>query len=138
MIFSEKIFKLIISTLLFCLILVFGIDIDETKSGGCPDGTVKVPNSNLCIEKLNPTRTANFKEIAMYCLSKNMDICLAEQIVKACEEGSIKVPSDQSSLLFLTSSGMYLRITPDCNLAKTGPIGSTEKEQFLCCDRLAE
>ncbi|HZX13658.1 MAG TPA: hypothetical protein VFF49_04585 [Thermodesulfobacteriota bacterium] len=87
---------------------------------------------------MNPARTANFKEIAMHCLSKKMDICLAEQIIKACEEGSIKVPPDQSSLLFLTSSGMYLRITSDCNLAKTGPIGSTEKEQFLCCDRLAE
>ena len=136
--FNNGIVKKISFPLLFCSILVFGINIIESKSVGCPESTVKVPNSNLCIEKLNPTRTANFKEIAMYCLSKNMDICLAEQIVKACEEGSIKVPSDQSSLLFLTSSGMYLRITPDCNLAKTGPIGSTEKEQFLCCDKLAE
>ena len=124
--------------LIFCLVLISGIYIAESKSVGCPEGTVKVPNSNLCIEKLNPARTANFKEIAMHCLSKKMDICLAEQIIKACEEGSIKVPPDQSSLLFLTSSGMYLRITPDCNLAKTGPIGSTEKEQFLCCDKLAE
>ncbi len=133
-----KTLKKITALLLSCIIIVLGINIVESKSGGCPEGTVKVPNSNLCIEKLNPTRTANFKEIAMYCLSKKMNICLAEQIVKACEEGSIKVPSDQSSLLFLTSSGMYLRITPDCNLAKTGPIGSTEKEQFLCCDKVSE
>ena len=130
--------KKITAILFTCIIFILGINILESKSSGCPEGTVKVHNSNLCIEKLNPARTANFKEIAMYCLSKNMDICLAEQIVKACEEGSIKVPSDQSSLLFLTSSGMYLRITSDCNLAKTGPIGSTEKEQFLCCAKLAE
>jgi hypothetical protein len=131
-------FKQITFAFMFSLMLVLGVNIGVSESGGCPEGTVKVPNSNLCIEKLNPTRTANFKEIAMYCLSKNMDICLAEQIVKACEEGAIKVPSDQSSLLFLTSSGMYLRITPDCNLAKTGPIGSTEKELFLCCVRVSE
>jgi hypothetical protein len=133
---NNETFKKIIFALLFSLISVLGINIEEPKSSGCPEGTVKVPNSNICIEKLSPKRTATFKEISMYCLSKNMDICLAEQIVKACVEGSVKVPSDQSSLLFLTSSGMYLRINQDCNLAKTGPISSTEKEQFLCCDKL--
>lgn len=135
---NNETFKKIIFPLLFSLISVLVINIAESKSGGCPEGTVKVPNSNICIEKLNLTRTANFKEISMYCLSKNMDVCLAEQIVKACGEGSIKVPSDQSSLLFLTSSGMYLRINPDCNISKTGPISSTDKELFLCCDKVSD
>jgi hypothetical protein len=124
--------------ILFCFIFVLAIDIVESKSGVCPEGTVKVPNSNICIEKANPTRVANFKDISMYCLSRNMDICLAEQIVKACVEGSIKVPSSQSSIVFLTSSGMFVRIMPDCNISKTGPIASSEKEQFLCCDKLAK
>ncbi len=135
---NNETFKEIIFALLLSLISVLVINIAESKSGGCPEGTVKVPNSNICIEKLSPKRTGTFKEISMYCLSKNMDICLAEQIVKACVEGSVKVPSDQSSLLFLTSSGMYLRINQDCNLVKTGPISSTEKEQFLCCDRASD
>jgi hypothetical protein len=133
-----EILKRITSTLFCCFIFVFLITIPESESGVCPDGTVKVPNSNICIEKVNPTRLANFKDIAMYCLSKNLDICLAEQIIKACQEGSIKVSSVESSIVFLTSSGMFVRITSDCNISKTGPIGSTEKEQFLCCDRLTK
>lgn len=136
--FNNETFKKITFALLLSLISVLVINIEESESGGCTEGTVKVPNSNICIEKLSPKRTANFKEISMYCLSKNMDICLAEQIVKACAEGSVKVPSDQSSLLFLTSSGMFVRITPDCNISKTGPIGSTEKELFLCCDKVSD
>src|ERR1700751_1655428 len=127
--------KRIITTFLFCFIFVLGINIVEAKTGKCPDGTMKVPDSNICIEQVNPTRLANFKDIAMYCLSRNLDICLAEQIIKSCQEGSIKVLSGQSSIVFLTSSGMFVRITPDCNISKTGPIGSTEKEQFLCCDK---
>src|ERR1700757_3043747 len=86
--------KRIITTFLFYFIFVLlWINIVEAKTGKCPDGTVKVPGSNLCIEQVNPTRLANFKDIAMYCLSRNLDICLAEQIIKACQEGSIKVPS---------------------------------------------
>ena len=130
--------KRITTTLFFCFIFVFGITIAESKSGECPEGTVKVPNSNICIEKVNPARLANFKDIAIYCLSRNLDICLAEQIVKACQEGSIKVPSAQSSIVFLTSSGMFMRIMPDCDVSKTGPISSAEKEPFLCCDKLAK
>jgi hypothetical protein len=126
------------STLFCCFIFVFVITISESETGACPDDTVKVPNSNICIEKVNPTRLADFKEIAMYCLSKHLDICLAEQIIKACQEGSIKVTSGQSSIVFLTSSGMYARIAPDCNISKTGPIGPTEKEHFLCCEKIAK
>lgn len=134
----EETLKGIIISLLFCVIFVSGVSKVESDSGVCPDGTTKVPNSNICIEKVNPTRLANFEDIAMYCLSKNLNICLAEQIIKACQEGSIKVPSGQSSILFLTSSGMYARIAPDCNISKTGPIGPTEKEQFLCCEKIAK
>ncbi|MGH7901675.1 MAG: hypothetical protein ACRENZ_08045, partial [Thermodesulfobacteriota bacterium] len=90
----------------------------------------------ICIENVNPSRLASFKEIAMYCLSKNLDICLAEEIIKACEEGSIKVPSDLGFTTFLTSSGMYLNMTPKCDISKTGPIGSADKQQFLCCAKV--
>ena len=134
----EETLKGITISLLFCVIFVSGVSKVESNSGVCPDGTTKVPNSNICIEKVNPTRLANFKDIAMYCLSRNLDICLAEQIIKACQEGSIKVSSGESSIVFLTSSGMFVRITSDCNISKTGPIGSTEKEQFLCCEKIAK
>lgn len=134
----EETLKRIAITLLFYFIFVSGVNKVESKSGVCPDGTTKVPNSNICIEQVNPTRLANFKDIAMFCLSRNLDVCLAEQIIKACQEGSIKVSSGQSYIVFLTSSGMFVRITPDCNVSKTGPIGSTEKEQFLCCGKPAK
>jgi len=134
----EETLKGIIISLLFCVIFVSAVSKVESDSGVCPDRTTKVPNSNICIEQVNPARLANFKDIAMYCLSKNLDICLAEQIIKACQEGSIKAPSGQSSIVFLTSSGMYVRIAPDCNISKTGPIGPTEKEQSLCCDKIAK
>ncbi|HWP90612.1 MAG TPA: hypothetical protein VNN20_00215 [Thermodesulfobacteriota bacterium] len=125
-------------TLLYCFIFVLAIDVVQSKSRECPEGTMKVPNSNICIEKVNPTRAANFKDVSMYCLSRNLDICLAEQIVKACQEGLIKVPSVQSPMVFLTSSGMFVSMMPDCNISKTGPIGSSEKEQFLCCAKLSK
>jgi len=125
-----------ITTIFICFIIILGINVVESKSGACPEGMANVPNSNICMEKLNPSRVANFKEIAMYCLSKNLDICLAEEIIKACEEGSIKVPSDQGFATFLTSSGMYLNMTPKCDISKTGPIGSSDKQQFLCCAKV--
>lgn len=125
-------------TILYCFIFVLSMDIVQSKSSGCPESTLKVPNSNICIEKVNPTRVANFKDVSMYCLSRNLDICLAEQIVKACQEGLIKVPSVQSPMLFLTSSGMFVSMMSDCNISKTGPIGSSEKQQFLCCAKLSK
>ena len=95
----------------------------ESEGAGCPEGMVNVPSSNICIENMNPSRVASFREIAIFCLSRNLDICLAEEIIKACEEGSIKISSDQGFVTFLTSSGMYLNITPKCDISKTGPIG---------------
>ena len=125
-----------VTTIFICFIFISGINIVESKGAGCPEGMVNVPNSNICIEKINPSMVASFKEIAMYCLSKNFDICLAEEIIKACEEGLIKVSSDQGFVTFLTSSGMYLNITPKCDISKTGPIGSSDKQQFLCCAKV--
>lgn len=126
----------IILALFVFLIFTLSMNIGESKSGGCPEGMANVPNSNICIENINPSRLASFKEIAMYCLSKNLDICLAEEIIKACEEGTIKVPSDLGFTTFLTSSGMYLNMTPKCDISKTGPIGSADKQQFLCCAKV--
>ena len=121
------------TTIFIFLVFIWGMNIAESKGGECPEGMANVPNSNICIENINPTRLASFKEIAIYCLSKKLDICLAEEIIKACEEGSIKVPSDQGFTTFLTSSGMYLNMTTKCDISKTGPIGSADKRQFLCC-----
>ena len=126
----------IILALFICFIFILGINMVESEGAGCPEGMVNVPNSNICIEKINPSRVASFKEIAIHCLSKNLDICLAEEIIKACEEGLIKVSSDQGFTTFLTSSGMYLNMTPKCDISKTGPIGSSDKQQFLCCTEL--
>ncbi len=125
-----------ITTIFICFIFILGIKIDESKSGGCPEGMANVPNSNFCIENINPSRLASFKETAMYCLTKNLDICLAEEIIKACEEGSIRISSDQGFATFLTSSGMYLNVTPKCEISKTGPIGSADRQQFLCCAKI--
>jgi hypothetical protein len=129
-------FSKITSSILICFFILSVISVSETGSSVCPEGTVKVPNSNICIEQLNPLRVATFKDIAMYCLSRELDICLAEHIVKACEESMIKIPSGKIYIKFLTSSGMFINIAQDCNVSRTGPIGSNEKEMFLCCDKL--
>ena len=127
----------IVSSLLFSVVLLsFGITLSEGR--GCPDGMLKIPKSNVCIEELNPSRLSNFKAIAMYCLSQNLDICMAEHIVKACEEGTIKLPTKMEFTTFLTSSGMFVNVTQDCDVSKTGPIGSKENRLFLCCSNLSE
>jgi hypothetical protein len=128
----------VISGFLFCSVVLLALTVNKSNSSGCPEGTMKIPKSNICIEKLNPSRLWNFKAMAMYCLSRNLDICLAEQIVKACEEGTIKLPSNMDFVTFLTSSGMFVNITQDCDVAKTGPIGSKENQMFLCCANLSE
>lgn len=128
----------VITGILFCSVVLLTLTATNSRSNSCPEGTVKIPKSNICIEHLNPSRLSNFKAMAMYCLSRNLDICLAEQIVKACEEGTIKLPSDMDFVTFLTSSGMYIDITQDCDVSKTGPIGSKENQMFLCCANLSE
>jgi len=128
----------VITGFLLCSFILLVMSVAKSKSSGCPEGTVKIPKSNICIEELNPSRLSNFKAMAMNCLSRNLDVCLAEQIVKACEEGTIKLPSITEFVTFLTSSGMFVNITQDCNVSKTGPIGSKENEMFLCCGKIEE
>ncbi len=128
----------VISGILFCSVVLLTLTVTNSRSNSCPEGTVKISKSNICIEQLNPSSLSNFKAMAMYCLSRNLDICLAEQIVKACEEDTIKLPSNVDFVTFLTSSGMYVNITQDCDVSNTGPIGSEENQMFLCCANLFE
>jgi hypothetical protein len=128
----------VISGFLFCSIVLLIMSVANSEGSDCPEGTVRVPKSNICIEELNPSRLSSFKGMAMYCLSRNLDICMAEHIVKACEEGTIKLPSNMDFVPFLTSSGMFVNITQDCDVSKTGPIGSKENQMFLCCANLSE
>jgi hypothetical protein len=128
----------VLTRFLLCSVVLFAISVAESECSGCPEGTVKIPRSDICIEKLHPSRLSNFKGMAMDCLSRNLDVCLAEQIVKACEEGTIKLPPNRDFVTFLTSSGMFVNITQDCDVSKTGPIGSKEYEMFLCCGKIEE
>ena len=128
----------LVNGILFCSVVLLVSAVDKSSGSDCPDGTVKVPKSNICIEELDTSRTSNFKAIAIYCLSRNLDICMAEHIVKACEEGTIKLPTKMEFATFLTSSGMFVNVTQDCDVSKTGPIGSKENQLFLCCSNLSE